>query len=505
VLAGASEVRAQTPSASQWQQTFGGTGTNECRIVKQTADGNYILGGYSNSGISGNKTSANFGAYDFWVLKVDGNGNKLWENTFGGSATDAMYGLQPTSDGGYILGGNSSSPVSGNKTNGSYGINDYWVVKIDGNGNKVWDRSYGGTSGDQLWSLQQTSDGGYILGGYSGSGVSGNKGSTNHGGEDYWVVKIDGNGNKIWDKSFGGSADDELWSLQQTSDGGYILGGYSGSGISGNKTSTNYGFDDCWVVKIDTNGVKVWEKSFGGTGFDYLSCLQQTSDDGYILGGYSNSGISGNKSSANRGGDDYWVVKIDGSGNKIWDRSFGGSSGEDLWSLRQTSEGGYILGGHSNSAISGDKTSLHYGSSDYWVVKIDDIGNKIWEKSFGGNSFDPLYGLQQTSDGGYILGGRSSSPISGNKTSAKYGPYDYWIVKLAPEPPMISSIAVTNSAVKLVWQTVPGKTYRVQYKENLQPGDWTPIGNDVSATGATLSITNGAAASLGFYRILQVD
>ena len=415
----------------QWQKSFGGCyGVNALYDLQQTSDGGYILGGRSNCGISGNKTSTNYGYSDFWVVKIDASGNKIWEKSYGGLTEDSVTSLQQTSDGGYILGGYSQSVISGNKTSTNYGSYDYWVVKINTNGNKIWEKSFGGSSDDYLRSLQQTSDGGYILGGNSSSGISGSKTNINYGGVDCWVIKLDTNCNVMWQRSFGGSSDDYLNSLQQTSDGGYILGGYSESKISGNKTSTNYGDFDYWIIKADASGNKIWEKSFGGSGDDCLSSLQQTSDGGYILGGNSSSGISGSKTSTNYGYSDFWVVKIDASGNKIWEKSYGGPNNDCMRSLKQTSDGGYILGGYSESKISGNKTSTNYGYSDYWIIKVDANGNKVWDQSYGGSSRDDFYGIKQTSDGGYILGGCSYSVISGNKTSTNYGNVDFWVVKL---------------------------------------------------------------------------
>jgi hypothetical protein len=324
------------------------------------------------------------------------------------------------------------------------------VVKLDAAGNKEWDRTFGGSESDNLSSLQQTSDGGYILGGYSNSPFSGDKTEASRGGFDYWVVKLDAAGNKEWDRTFGGSESDNLSSLQQTSDGGYILGGSSFSGINGEKTEANKGGcvevincpSDYWVVKLNAAGNKEWDKTFGGSDSDELYSLQQTSDGGYILGGSSASPISGDKTEAPRGTGwhgspgwyDYWVVKLDAAGNKEWDRTFGGELGQEppeaLSSLQQTNDGGYILGGTSDSPISGDKTEASRGLTDYWVVKLNAAGNKEWDRTFGGSESDNLSSLQQTSDGGYILGGTSASPISGEKTEASKGGSDYWVVKL---------------------------------------------------------------------------
>ncbi|MEO5674431.1 MAG: hypothetical protein ABIQ74_07265, partial [Chitinophagales bacterium] len=158
---------------------------------------------------------------------------------------------------------------------------------------KQWDARFGGSDYDWLLSLQQTADGGYILGGYSDSGISGDKTQASQGGYDYWIVKTDAGGVKQWDARFGGSNDDYLFSLQQTADGGYILGGYSWSGISGDKTQASQGANDYWIVKTDAGGVKQWDARFGGSSDEYFNALQQTADGGYILGGFSLSGISG--------------------------------------------------------------------------------------------------------------------------------------------------------------------------------------------------------------------
>src|SRR5688572_17221704 len=212
-----------------------------------------------------------------------------------------------------------------------------------------------------------------------------------------------------WEKNFGGADADFADVVKPTSDGGYILGGYSYSDISGTKTSAAYSAGDFWVVKLDAAGNKQWDKCFGGTSFDGVSSLQQTADGGYVLGGISFSGASGNKTSASAGPDsgDYWVVKLDGSGNRQWDKCYGGTGFDQITSLQQTSDGGYILGGTSFSGASGNKTSASHGSdsSDYWVAKLDASGNKQWDKSFGGSDADELHSLQQTTDGGYNTGG----------------------------------------------------------------------------------------------------
>jgi len=418
----------------EWQKSFGGDSVDILNSIQQTSDGGYILGGNSNSLISGDHTEPSHGLGDYWVLKLDATGNIQWQNTIGGDFDDDLRYIQQTTDGGYILGGFSESSISGDKTENSQGNFDYWVIKLYPSGNIQWQNTIGGNDVDWLQSIQQTIDGGYILGGWSVSDISGDKTENNHDSTlthpDYWVVKLDAMGNIQWQNTIGGNSMDQLTSIQQTADGGYILSGWSYSNISGDKTENSIGVSDYWVVKLDSIGNIQWQNTIGGNSDDILNSIQQTSDGGYILGGSSYSDISGDKTENSQGDFDYWVVKLDVSGNIQWQNTIGGSGNDELYSIQQITDGGYFLGGHSNSGISGDKTESSQGDFDYWVVKLDASGNILWQNTIGGNYDDWLYSVQQTSDGGYILGGYSDADISGDKAENVQGVYDYWVVKL---------------------------------------------------------------------------
>ncbi len=501
---GQANIQAQPAFTIQWQQSYGGNTNDGARVIKQTSDGGYILGGYSFSGISGNKTNAGFGDFDYWLVKLDTNGNKQWDRSLGGSGEDQFTTLQQTADGGYIAGGYSISPISGNKTNAGFGDFDYWVTKLDANGNKLWDKSFGGDSADFLYSLQQTSDGGYILGGHSYSGISGNKTNANFGVNDFWLVKIDANGNKQWDKSYGGTSYDFLVTLQQTTDGGYVLGGYSSSPPSGNKTNINFGGYDYWIVKTDNLGNKQWDQSFGGDTHDNLTALRQTSDGGYIVAGYTLSGVSGNKISPSFGSTDGWLVKLNASGNKQWDQSFGGDILDYINSVQQTSEGGYILGGYSDSPASGNKTGTNFGGYDCWIVKVDPTGTKQWDQTIGGNNADYLSSMIQTSDGGYAFGGISYSGVSGNKTTPSFGGADYWIVKLAIPTFRFNSFSMGSNRVFQAQLTgSPGTSYIFQASTNLI--NWNPLSTNSATNGlVNFSDTNAPGFPKRFYRAQQL-
>ena len=357
----------------------------------------------------------------------------LWQNTIGGDGSDFFFSLQQTADGGYILGGYSDSDIFDDKTENSLGGWDYWVVKLNSTGAIQWQNTIGGNNNDELRSLHQTADGGYILGGGSRSDISGDKTENPIGGSDYWVVKLNATGVIQWQNTIGGNSSDELYSIQQTADGGYILGGYSHSNISGDKTENSSGITDYWVVKLNTTGAIEWQNTIGGNTWDFLNSLHQTADGGYILGGYSDSNISGDKTENSNGGYDYWIVRLDSNGAIEWQNAIGGNGTDYLWSLQQTADGGYILGGGSDSDISGDKTENSIGERDYWVVKLNAVGAIQWQNTIGGNYNDIPSSLRQTADSGYILGGNSESNISSDKSENCLGNTDYWVVKLTPE------------------------------------------------------------------------
>lgn len=434
---------AQVP-LKQWDRTFGGTGYDYCYTAQPTSDGGYILGGESTSGRSGDKTQAGAGDWDYWVVKVDATGTKQWDRTFGGSAWDYLPAVQQTTDGGYILGGSSISGISGDKTQPNLGAHDYWIIKLDANGVKQWDRTFGGNNSDMVSAIQQTSDGGYLVGGYSQSGVSGDKSQANLGAYDYWVVKITATGVKQWDRTFGGPGIDFLTCLQQTSDGGYLLGGESRTDPNPEITAANSLLFNMWVIKLDANGTRQWDRTFGGSGYDGVARVQQTADGGYLVGGSSTSGISADKTQPSQGSTDYWVLKLTASGVKQWDKTLGGSGGDGLTALQQTADGGYLLGGTSQSGLGGDKTQTSQGNNDFWLVKLDGNGTTQWDQALGGSGSDVLCSLQPTGDGGYILGGHSDSGSGGDKSQASQGQNDYWLVKLGAGP--LATVAATKPA-----------------------------------------------------------
>jgi hypothetical protein len=270
-----------------------------------------------------------------WLIKTDASGNKVWDKTYGGSEGDEGYSVWQTSDGGFVVAGATSSYGAGNS--------DAWLIMTDSSGNRVWDRVFGGSVRDEVMSIQPTSDGGYIMTGLSES----------YGGEfaDLWLVKADSQGNKVWDKAFGGLGGGSGSSVQQTSDGGYV--------VAGTTSSFTSGVPVVWLIKTDATGNEAWDKTFGGARPNWGSSVQQTSDGGYIVAGITDS--------YGAGAEDVWLVKTDASGHKVWDRTFGGTGSEGSNSVQQTSDGGYVITGLTNSQGA--------GGYDVWLIKTDADGN----------------------------------------------------------------------------------------------------------------------------------
>ena len=423
---------AQAP-AIEWQNTIGGTGYDFLISIDQTSDGGYIMGGYSDSNIGGDKSENNIGGDDYWIVKLNAAGNIEWENTVGGGNFDRFYSVEETPDGGYILGGQSLSGGGvGDKSESNMGGYDYWVVKLNSDGSVAWDNAYGGIGNDQLYNAQPTSDGGYILAGSSDTGLGGDKTDNKIGNTDFWIIKLDAAGNILWQNAVGGLMFDIAYSAYETADGDYIVAGTSTSGISGDKTQANYGFVDYWVVKLDASGVVVWDKTFGGTSSEYLYSAIPTLDGGSILVGMADGGITGNKTEATNGLFDYWIIKLDALGNISWQNSIGGSGQDYVFvnPVAQTVDNGYIVAGYSQSVISGDKTEANTGSWDYWILKLTSTGSITWQTVLGGSGGDYVHAINTTADGGYIVGGFSYSGITGEKTEANIGDADYWVMKL---------------------------------------------------------------------------
>jgi hypothetical protein len=403
---------------------------------------NKTYGGTGNSGVrsvhqtsdggyilAGYRFSSGAG-YDALLIKTDANGNEQWIKTFGGTGEERAESVQQTSDGGYILAGYVLLSPNGY---------DALVIKTDANGNQQWNKTFGGKGADEARSVQQTKDGGYIVAGkYSLILDSGYPG-------DGWLIKIDADGNQQWSKIFGRAitsctvnmpgetvdvnASDEFSSVQQTSDGSYILAG---------RTETNNqpectGFvDNAWLMKTDANGNEQWNKPLDGP--IMASSVQQTLDGGYVLVSYS---PDKNEPSGVASRSDAWLIKTGANGNVQWKKTFGGTKSDVAYSVMQTKDTGYILAGYTES----------YGAgNDAWLIKTDSNGNEQWNKTFGGAKQERAFTVEQTSDAGYILAGYNVSST---------GFTDAWLIKVRGEPSETIIAPTANPTEKAEITKVP--------------------------------------------------
>jgi hypothetical protein len=367
---------SMTYGVPAWNKTYGGTSYDYASSVVHTSDGGYVLAGYT--------SSYGAGGDDFWLVKTSSAGIVQWNKTYGGTSYDRASSVVQTSDGGYAIAGYTSS----------YGAGDYdfYLVKTNAAGTMQWNKTYGGTSDEYAYSVVQTGDGGYALAGgtYSyGAGIY-----------DFWLVKTDAAGTMLWSKTYGGAYPDSASSVVQTSDGGYALAGYTYSYGAGSL--------DFWLVKTDSAGTLQWNKTYGGTSYDYASSVVHTSDGGYVLAGYT--------SSYGAGINDFWLVKTDSAGTLQWNKTYGGTSDEYANSVVQTGDGGY--------ALAGSTYSYGAGSLDFWLVRTDLFGNALWNKTYGGANDDSAYSVVQTVDGGYAIAGSTYSFGVG---------VDFWLVKVKAE------------------------------------------------------------------------
>ena len=349
----------------------------------------------------------------------------LWEKSYGGIHADYLFDAQPTADYGFILAGSSVSDKTGSKADDNHGDLDYWIWKMNEKGELDWQKSIGGSGFDLLQSIKGTKDGGFILAGTSGSGAGFQKGEACKGMADFWVLKLDASGAEQWQRTIGGSGQDELLCAFQTKDGGYILGGSSSSNpltilntdSAGKSTATtkadlynksekSRGNMDYWVVKLNKEGIIEWQKTYGGQYADLLRSMEQTTDNGYILAGYSNSPISGEKTDDTKGMGDYWIIKINDTGEIQWQNTYGADGDDQLYVIHQTFDGGYIAGGNSDSknALSTQGGIVGNGT-DFWLLKLDKEGSVDWSKTFDFGKVDVLTSLVENADHTCLIGG----------------------------------------------------------------------------------------------------
>ncbi len=386
-------------------KTFGGTKNDSGQSIIPTADGGYAILGFTQSNDE-DITDKQDESFDYWILKFDNQDILEWQKTYGGSGDDRGSDIIQTQDGGYAILGYSFSDDADVTTNA--GLQDYWLAKLDVNGNIVWQKSFGYQGADSGISVIQTNDQGYLISGILDVSASGGQGNTSrssnrHAGGDYWALKLNSSGDIEWSRYFGGNFTDTPEDVAQTDDNGFIIVG--GSDSDDTDISSNIGAYDFWVIKISATGDLVWEKSFGGSQIDEARAIAKSDDGNFLIVGDTRS--NDNDISENKGAADLWIIKISPLGDLLWEKTIGGSSFDVGRAIVRSENNGFVIAGSSRSNdIDVDENK---GQNDAWVLKINDDGNLDWEVAFGGSNIDFFYGIAELNNGSIVAIGDSTS------------------------------------------------------------------------------------------------
>jgi nicotinamide riboside kinase len=387
-----------------WSRAYGWGGySGHGHSVQQTMDGGYIIAGEEWS----------VSAYDYFhwpdlcLVRTNSAGDTLWSRSYGGEIGEEAemgYSVQQTTDGGYIVAGMTASYGAG--------LADVYLLKTDSLGDTLWSRTYGGSGHDYGYSVQQTTDGGYIVAGYTGSFGSG--------AADVYLIKTDSLGNTLWSRAYGGSDDDYGYSVQQTTDGGYIVAGLT--------HSFGAGGGDVFVVKTHNNGGTLWSRTYGGSYEDRGSSVQQTTDGGYVVAGFTESHGPGDF--------DVYLIKTDSLGDTLWSRTYGGNDPDYGHSVQQTTDGGYI--------VAGQTYSFDADSADVFVVKTHENGDVFWSCFFGGSKEDLGSSVRETADGGYVVTGSAGIPSEMSIMLTKLDPLGRTCFGQSVSPTVLSLASTTT-------------------------------------------------------------
>ncbi len=430
-------------SGVTYDNQIGGESNDKINNIVETSDGGYLLVGESSSDASEEITDQNNGKNDGLLIKYNNSGEKEWDKQTGSDENDIFNDVIETSDGGYLAVGGSDSTIGGEITDANNGSFDGLVVKFDQYGNKEWDQLIGGSGVESFESVIETENQEYIIVGKSNSKTSGEITDSNNGETDGYIIKIDNQGNIIWDQLIGGSGSDYLEMIIETNDNGYIVVGYTNSNPSGDITDSNNGLEDGLIMKFNQTGEKEWDKQIGGSNTDVFNSIIETNDGNYLISGYSSSPFGGEITDINNGLEDGLLVKVDQYGNKIWDKQTGGSNNDHFESVIETDENEYIVSGYSNSPTSGEIIDQNNGESDGLIMKFNQNGDLLWDKQTGGESNDVFNGIIETEDKGYMAVGYSKSFSGEELNDYNNGESDGLVVKfdmIAPEITIYSEI-----------------------------------------------------------------
>ncbi len=454
-------VCAQVPSI-QWQKCYGGSGYDGANSVCQTADGGFLLGGYSNS--SDSQVTGSRGDQDCWLVRTDATGNIIWQKSYGGSGADFLDQSTVDINGGFMFAAATSSndgDVSGNHG----GMDDGWLVKTDDTGHIVWQHVMGSSDFDFFNAIINTPDSGYIAVG-AASAADGDI-SGLHGNADVWVVRLSKTGAVLWSKVYGGPNYDYAFNIINTADHGFMVA--CNIYGSGGQVTTGFGMADIWLLKLDDTGGILWQKTYGGNYSEIGGSVLQMASGNYVVG--CSSASTTGQVTGNHGNLDYWLFAINDTGGLLWERSYGGAGNEELGdNIVQTFDGGFLASGFT-TGCTGDVTEVSSpitGGADFWVLKVNVTGAIVWENAFGGSSRDSGVCVIQTLDSGYAVAGGTTS--HNYDVGANHGTEDYWLLKLAKEPPLKVIPSVGEGAVS-VYPTLTNGIVYLEWPDGTQPAE----------------------------------
>lgn len=405
------------------QSLFGGSGEEGLHKIIKSSDGGYLVIGYSYSGISGNKTTINYGQADGWVFKLNAFLEKQWEVNLGGSGDESISSLEEDAAGNIYVAVTSGSGISGNKTVSG----QFWLVKLSSSGHILWQKAYG--EARPLF-IGNAPGNALLIATTSSEDITGYKSEPCRGASDYWLLKIDSAGNKIWDKTLGSSGYDNVSMACALPNGDMVVSGISSGNASGEKTHDVYGVEDAWVVKVSASGNVLWDITLGGSGFESQRCFILGEGNRTFVALSSQSDLSGNKTEPSKGGSDCWLIELDQNGNIARQKVIGGSGNESPGPIFKDSFGELVIPMSSSSNISGDKTEDSKGLSDFWVVALNDQWEIVWQKTLGGPNTDGSTQMVEVIPGQYVLAGGTFAGTPGDILTPSYGGRDLWFTEL---------------------------------------------------------------------------
>ncbi|PZF71010.1 T9SS type A sorting domain-containing protein [Taibaiella soli] len=415
------KINAQ-PLGIAWQKTIGCMGIELGTSFIIDDEGYYVIAGQA--GDSCEYTGHYSGFMDGWVVKLDSLGNKIWSATAGGDSADAFVKIKQTSDGGYIAVGSTRSVIGANIKRGH---DDFWIVKFSRNGSILWQKTYGTADFDFAWDVAETKNGYFVVGfagGQNSGTVDGDLTNSKGGPCDAWIIKLDTSGNLLWEKTYGSSGADNYFVIQQTPDSNFILAGKVGA-MNSDVTAPVNGHDAIFLQKMDTAGNILWTKNYGGSVFQIPQLIFQDPDGGYLLGAKTTSDDL--DVSSNYGGYDMWAIRTNDTGKILWQKTYGGTKDDDFDAIVKSKEGGYMFFGSANSDDF-DAVGNHGAYTDALVIKVNDTGAIAWHQMYGGSLGDGAGDAYQLSDSSYIFAGGTNSHNGDVVSTLPNG--GTWIVKL---------------------------------------------------------------------------